>query len=114
MGENKINRRRVLPPQTARRYDPAPYDWSATPATTSTIAQTDGADGVVHSQFRRCHSQNRRVNWRSRARAERAIEWHTTPGAEAMPILDTIREFHDELTGWQRDIHAHPELGFEE
>jgi amidohydrolase len=31
-----------------------------------------------------------------------------------MPILDTIREFHDELTTWRRDIHAHPELGFEE
>ena len=22
--------------------------------------------------------------------------------------------FHDELTAWRRDIHAHPELGFEE
>src|ERR1043165_6715476 len=31
-----------------------------------------------------------------------------------MPIIDTIREFHDELTAWRRDIHAHPELGFEE
>jgi len=31
-----------------------------------------------------------------------------------MPILDSIREYHDDLTGWRRDIHAHPELGFEE
>ena len=31
-----------------------------------------------------------------------------------MPILDRVREFHDDLTGWRRDIHAHPELGFEE
>ena len=25
-----------------------------------------------------------------------------------------IVEFHDEMTAWRRDIHAHPELGFEE
>jgi amidohydrolase len=31
-----------------------------------------------------------------------------------MPILDRIREYHDSLTDWRRDIHAHPELGFEE
>jgi amidohydrolase len=31
-----------------------------------------------------------------------------------MDILDGIHAFHDELTGWRRDIHAHPELGFEE
>ena len=31
-----------------------------------------------------------------------------------MPILDSIREYHADLTGWRRDIHAHPELGFEE
>ncbi len=31
-----------------------------------------------------------------------------------MPIIEGIRAFHDELTGWRRDIHAHPELGFEE
>ena len=31
-----------------------------------------------------------------------------------MPIIDAIREFHDDLTLWRRDIHAHPELGFEE
>jgi len=28
--------------------------------------------------------------------------------------LDHIKTFHDELTAWRRDIHAHPELGFEE
>ena len=31
-----------------------------------------------------------------------------------MPIVDRIGEFHDEMTAWRRDIHAHPELGFEE
>jgi amidohydrolase len=28
--------------------------------------------------------------------------------------IDHIKTFHDELTAWRRDIHAHPELGFEE
>ena len=31
-----------------------------------------------------------------------------------MQPLDRIKAFHDELTRWRRDIHAHPELGFEE
>ena len=31
-----------------------------------------------------------------------------------MEIIQRIGEFHDELTEWRRDIHAHPELGFEE
>jgi hypothetical protein len=31
-----------------------------------------------------------------------------------MPVIDEIRGFHDELTDWRRDIHAHPELGFQE
>lgn len=31
-----------------------------------------------------------------------------------MGPLDMIADFHDELTEWRRDIHAHPELGFEE
>ena len=28
--------------------------------------------------------------------------------------VDRIRDWQDELTGWRRDFHAHPELGFEE
>ena len=28
--------------------------------------------------------------------------------------LESIRLFHDELTALRRDLHAHPELGFEE
>jgi amidohydrolase len=28
--------------------------------------------------------------------------------------LDHIKTFHDELTAWRQDFHAHPELGFEE
>jgi hippurate hydrolase len=31
-----------------------------------------------------------------------------------MGVIDRIAEFHDELTNWRREIHAHPELGFEE
>ena len=31
-----------------------------------------------------------------------------------MPAIDRIGAFHDEMTAWRRDIHAHPELGFEE
>lgn len=32
----------------------------------------------------------------------------------ARSALDSIRLFHDELTAIRRDLHAHPELGFEE
>ncbi len=31
-----------------------------------------------------------------------------------MPIIPRVLEYHDELTQIRRDIHAHPELGFEE
>ncbi|MGH6945532.1 MAG: M20 aminoacylase family protein [Geminicoccaceae bacterium] len=31
-----------------------------------------------------------------------------------MAIINRIGEFHDEMTVWRRDLHAHPELGFEE
>ncbi len=31
-----------------------------------------------------------------------------------MTALETIRGFHEELTAIRRDIHAHPEIGFEE
>jgi hippurate hydrolase len=31
-----------------------------------------------------------------------------------MPIINRIAEFHADMTAWRRDIHAHPELGFEE
>ena len=31
-----------------------------------------------------------------------------------MTAVDTIRAYHDELTAIRRDIHAHPEIGFEE
>jgi amidohydrolase len=32
----------------------------------------------------------------------------------AKDILDAVRTYHGDLTEWRRDIHAHPELGFEE
>ncbi len=31
-----------------------------------------------------------------------------------MHVVERLRAFHDELTAFRRDIHAHPELGFEE
>src|SRR5215216_7189874 len=31
-----------------------------------------------------------------------------------MEITDRVRAYHDDLTAWRRDVHAHPELGFEE
>ena len=32
----------------------------------------------------------------------------------AANAIARITEFHSELTAWRRDLHAHPELGFEE
>ena len=31
-----------------------------------------------------------------------------------MRVIERIEGYHDDLTNWRRDIHAHPELGFEE
>lgn len=31
-----------------------------------------------------------------------------------MPITESIARMRVELTEWRRDLHAHPELGFEE
>jgi len=31
-----------------------------------------------------------------------------------MPVIQRIADFHDEMTAWRRDFHAHPEIGFEE
>jgi hippurate hydrolase len=31
-----------------------------------------------------------------------------------MPIINRIADYHDEMTAWRRDIHAHPETAFEE
>lgn len=31
-----------------------------------------------------------------------------------VPSIDAIAAYHDDLVSWRRDIHAHPELGFEE
>ena len=35
-------------------------------------------------------------------------------GTHALPALNRISEFHGDLVATRRDIHAHPELGFEE
>jgi amidohydrolase len=29
-------------------------------------------------------------------------------------LIPRVREYHDEMTQWRRDLHAHPELGFDE
>ena len=31
-----------------------------------------------------------------------------------MPIINRIADFHDEMTAWRRDLHAHPETAYEE
>ncbi len=31
-----------------------------------------------------------------------------------MPIINRIADFHDQMTKWRHDIHAHPEIAFEE
>ena len=31
-----------------------------------------------------------------------------------MPVIDEIARMHEEMASWRRDLHAHPELGFEE
>ncbi|MBI2754798.1 MAG: amidohydrolase [Betaproteobacteria bacterium] len=31
-----------------------------------------------------------------------------------MPVVQRIAEMHPEMTSWRRDIHSHPELGFQE
>jgi len=31
-----------------------------------------------------------------------------------MAIINRIGDFQDEMTAWRRDLHAHPELAFEE
>ena len=31
-----------------------------------------------------------------------------------MAIIDRIADFHPEMTAWRRDLHAHPEIAFEE
>ena len=37
-----------------------------------------------------------------------------TLGISRVTPVEKIREWHEELTAWRRDFHAHPELGFEE
>jgi hippurate hydrolase len=35
-------------------------------------------------------------------------------GGPIMQLIARIKDMHDDLIGWRHDIHAHPELGFEE
>ena len=31
-----------------------------------------------------------------------------------MPVINRIADFHDDMTTWRRELHTHPEIGFEE
>ena len=31
-----------------------------------------------------------------------------------MPVINRIADFHDDMTAWRRELHTHPEIGFEE
>ena len=31
-----------------------------------------------------------------------------------MKTIESIEKYKEEMTGWRRDIHAHPEIAFEE
>src|SRR5262249_58605706 len=31
----------------------------------------------------------------------------------SMPIVNRVAAMHQEITAWRRDLHAHPEIGFE-
>src|SRR5260370_34928088 len=31
-----------------------------------------------------------------------------------MPVINRIAEFHTDMMAWRRDIHAHPEMAFDE
>jgi hippurate hydrolase len=37
-----------------------------------------------------------------------------TTGEAAVPVIDAIAAMQDEMTRWRRDLHAQPELGFDE
>ena len=39
---------------------------------------------------------------------------HEVPKGATVALIDAIARQQDELTRWRRDLHAHPELGFEE
>src|SRR5262245_37903641 len=35
------------------------------------------------------------------------------PGVTPMPIVNRVADLQQEVAGWRRDLHAHPELGFD-
>src|SRR5690606_32392176 len=36
------------------------------------------------------------------------------PLPPVMPVFEEIKRIHPDMTSWRRDIHAHPEMAFEE
>jgi amidohydrolase len=49
-----------------------------------------------------------------RTRVRKTHEMHVRPSLARASILPYITHFHPQLTAFRRDLHAHPELGFEE
>src|SRR3546814_6151675 len=47
-------------------------------------------------------------------RASGARPLHPLSRRRPMPVNNRIAEFHDDMTEWRRDFHAHPEIKFEE
>jgi hypothetical protein len=50
----------------------------------------------------------------SKVRRHRILCADLQSKAVTMQIPDRIKAFHDEMTAWRQDLHAYPELGFEE
>ena len=40
--------------------------------------------------------------------------WTLNQKPNAMKTIDSIEKYKNEMTQWRRDIHAHPEIAFEE
>ena len=51
---------------------------------------------------------------RSRLHSRNHITFHVSNRITDMPNIDRIEGYADELTAIRRDLHAHPEIGFEE
>src|SRR6266516_1113126 len=85
------------------RHRPAPRGSSTTRS--SFILPTLSAPGPLSAAFAAAIAPHPRSGYKQPA---------CDKGNHAMPTIEEIRTYHDELTLWRRDIHAHPELGFEE
>src|SRR5215211_2210583 len=64
----------------------------------------------------RCRRRPMRSGRRSKPRRKPAWLIPKPPACDKRPmhIINRIASFHDDMTAWRRDIHAHPETAFEE